>query len=83
MLSHAIYGQTEWKQINGEFKGWDGETIFKMLNGQIWHQSSCAYMYHYAYNPSVVISKSGTKWEMKVEGVDQTIEVRKIKWTII
>jgi len=50
-----------------------------MLNGQIWQQSSYAYIYHYAYNPSVVISKSGTKWEMKVEGVDQTIEVRKIK----
>jgi hypothetical protein len=29
-------------QISGEFKGWDGETIFKMMNGQIWQQSTYA-----------------------------------------
>jgi hypothetical protein len=66
-------------QINGEFKGWEGETIFQMKNGQIWQQSSYAYKYHYAYSPRVTIYKSGSKWEMKVEGVDGTIEVRKIK----
>jgi hypothetical protein len=41
--------------IDGEFKGWDGSTIFKLSNGQIWQQSSYAYMYHYAYNPPVLI----------------------------
>lgn len=27
-------------QISGGFKGWEGGTIFKMSNGQIWQQSS-------------------------------------------
>ena len=25
-------------KIDGEFEGWEGDTIFKMMNGQIWQQ---------------------------------------------
>lgn len=66
-------------QISGEFKGWDGETIFKMLNGQIWQQSTYAYMYHYAYSPNVLIYEFKGSWIMKVDDVDDTIEVKKLK----
>ena len=66
-------------QISGEFKGWDGETIFKMMNGQIWQQSSYAYMYHYAYSPSVLIYELKGTWTMKVEDVDETIRVVRLK----
>ena len=66
-------------QISGEFKGWDGETIFKMMNGQIWQQSSYAYMYHYAYSPQVIIYKASSGYVMKVDGVDETINVIKLK----
>lgn len=30
-------------RIEGEFEGWDGDTIFELENGQIWQQSSYAY----------------------------------------
>jgi hypothetical protein len=66
-------------QIDGDFKGWDGETIFKLTNGQIWQQSSYAYMYHYAYGPEVTIYKVNGRFKMKVEGVEDTIEVVRIK----
>lgn len=65
--------------IDREFEGWDGETIFKMMDGSIWQQSSYAYTYHYAYCPEVIIyNKSGTTY-MKVEGVNDEIQVRKIR----
>lgn len=65
--------------IDGEFEGWEGETIFKMRNGSIWQQSSYAYTYHYAYAPEVLIySKNGTTY-MRVEGVDSEIQVKRIK----
>ena len=64
-------------QIAGEFTGWDGETIFKLLNGQIWQQSSYAYTYHYAYMPDVTIFKIGSQYKMKVEGVSGTIFVKR------
>tara|TARA_B100000768_G_scaffold149994_1_gene144529 strand:- start:31 stop:534 length:504 start_codon:yes stop_codon:yes gene_type:complete len=62
-------------QIEGEFEGWEGETIFKMMNGQIWQQSTYDYMYHYAYSPEVLIYEYKGSWIMKVEDVDDTIEV--------
>ena len=66
-------------QIDGEFEGWEGETIFKMMNGQIWQQSSYAYLYHYAYSPQVIIYKSSSGYVMKVDGVKETINVVKLK----
>lgn len=66
-------------QIDGDFEGWDGETIFKLTNGQIWQQASHAYHYHYAFMPEVVIYKTSGGYKMKVEDVEETIYVRRIK----
>jgi len=66
-------------QISGTFEGWNGETIFKMMNGQIWQQSSYAYMYHYAYSPEVLIYEFKGSLIMKVEEIDETIEVVQLK----
>ncbi len=70
-----LNGQVIKTHIDGEFKGWEGKTIFKMMNGQIWQQSSFAYMYHYAYSPEVIIYKTSSGYVMKVDGVDETIHV--------
>lgn len=66
-------------RIDGEFDGWDGETIFKLQNGQIWQQSEYAYTYHYAYSPEVLIYPSGGGWKMKVDGVSSEIRVQRLK----
>lgn len=66
-------------QVEGTFNGWEGETVFKLTNGQIWQQSSYAYTYHYAYRPDVLIYRSAAGYKMKVEGVDDEISVRRLK----
>lgn len=66
-------------RINGEFQGWSGETIFKLMNGQLWQQVSYAYTYHYAYSPGVLIYRSGSGYEMRVEGVESQIIVRRLR----
>lgn len=66
-------------QIEGDFEGWSGDTIFKLANGQIWQQSSYAYTYHYAYRPKVLIYKTGVAYQMKVDGVDSAIQVKRLK----
>ena len=66
-------------KIDGEFEGWEGETIFKMMNGSIWQQSSYAYTYHYAYMPDVIIYRKEGLYYMKVEGVDDEIQVRQLR----
>ena len=66
-------------RIDGEFEGWDGETIFKLQNGQIWQQNSYAYKYKYAYSPRVLIFLDGGVYRMRVDGVEDTISVTRIR----
>src|SRR4030042_7092499 len=62
-------------QIDGDFEGWEGETIVKMMNGQIWQQTEYYYHYHYAFMPDVLIYKSGSGYKMKVDGVEKAVGV--------
>lgn len=64
--------------IQGEFNGWDGNTTFCLDNGQRWQQSEYAYSYHYAYRPEVIIYNTGYEYMLAVEGINDTIAVRKI-----
>jgi hypothetical protein len=66
-------------QIDGDFEGWEGETIVKLMNGQIWQQTEYHYHYHYAFMPDVVIYSSAGGYKMKVEGVDKAVRVRQLK----
>jgi hypothetical protein len=65
--------------IDGEFTGWDGETVFRLQNGQIWQQAAYAYTYSYAYSPRVLIYAAGSGWHMQVEGVTDTIQVQRLR----
>lgn len=66
-------------QVDGEFNGWEGETIVKLTNGQVWRQSEYHYFYHYAYRPKVVVYRSGGGYKMQVEGVDQAVGVELLR----
>ena len=66
-------------KIDGNFNGWDGDTIFVLVNGQIWQQDSYSYTYHYSYRPNVIIYPSGGRYKMHVEGVDKDIYVKRLK----
>ena len=57
----------------------EGETIFKLTNGQIWQQLSYAYIYKYSYRPKVLIFKVGDRHQMKVDGVDSRISVVQLR----
>lgn len=66
-------------QIDGDFDGWDGNTIFKLVNGQIWEQAEYDYEYEYDFMPGVLIYRASDGCRMKVEGMDDTIPVHRIK----
>lgn len=65
--------------IAGDVEGWDGETIFKLDNGQIWQQAEYDYTYFYEYNPDVTIYQTSAGCRMKVDGEDETVLVKRIK----
>lgn len=66
-------------QIDGNFEGWEGETVVKLMNGQIWQQTEYYYTYHYAFMPKVLIYKSGGGYKMQVEGVSRAVGVMQLR----
>jgi len=66
-------------QIDGDFEGWEGETIVKLMNGQIWQQTEYHYHYHYAFMPKVLIYRSGGGYKMKVDGTDKAVGVERLR----
>jgi hypothetical protein len=66
-------------QVDGEFNGWEGETIVKLMNGQIWQQTEYHYEYHYAYMPKVLVYPSGGGFKMKVDGTSQPVGVERLR----
>jgi hypothetical protein len=65
--------------ISGSFEGWKGETIFKLMNGEIWQQTEYYYEYHYAYSPKVLIIPSAGGYKAKVEGVNKAVGVTRLR----
>ncbi len=63
-------------KIDGEFKGWEGETVYQLTNGQKWQQSSYKYEYKYAHMPTVLIYSAAGGYKMLVEGT--TADVRRV-----
>ena len=68
-VSQQALAQAYEGQIDGEFKGWEGETVYKLMDGHIIQQTSYHYHYHYAYSPRVIIYKSQSGgFKIHVEG---------------
>lgn len=66
-------------QIEGDFIGWEGATIIKLSNGQIWQQTEYHYEYHYAYMPKALIYSSGGRHNMRVDGTSKPIGVQRLR----
>ncbi len=65
-------------QIDGDFEGFEGETIIKLMNGQIWQQSEYWYHYHYSFMPKVLIYEQGGSYKIKVDGIDKSVGVTRL-----
>jgi hypothetical protein len=66
-------------RIDGDFEGWEGETIVKLTNGQIWQQDSPHIEIHIAVSPKVVVYRSGGVYKMHIEGTREPVEVKRLK----
>lgn len=45
-------------RIDGDFAGWDGDTVFRLKNGQVWEQRTGGRWRHRARDPEVVITRN-------------------------
>lgn len=67
-----IYDVIE-SRIDGEFRGWDGKSTYKLINGQTWQQTTYKYEYKYAYRPEVMIYSTGGSYIMHVDGTEANV----------
>lgn len=68
-------------RISGKFRGWDGRTLFRLENGQIWQQNDDTTYVGVNYDsPAVRIYPGmlGAFW-MEIEGVNPRVKVKPLK----
>lgn len=65
-------------RVDGDFDGWEGQTVFRLTNGQVWQQSSPSAKYFFANSPLVTITTDGP-FRLRVEGLDAEVQVRRIR----
>jgi len=63
-------------QIDGEFEGWQGESVYRLVNGQVWEQAAYKYEYHYAYRPEALVYPSSEGYKMVVDGTEAVVRRR-------
>jgi hypothetical protein len=66
-------------RIDGDFNGFEHGNIYKLTNGQIWEQTEFRISVRVRVNPAVTIIASGGGYKMLVEGINESVEVKRLK----
>jgi hypothetical protein len=64
----------------GEFRGWSGDTVFPLENGQTWRQAEPGRVHWVKEAPVITITATslGTFW-LSVEGINARVRVRRVR----
>ena len=65
--------------IEGKFSGWDGATIFRLDNGQVWRQRLRGRYRHEATNPAVRIDKGRYGYYLTLIATERQVAVTRIR----
>ena len=67
--------------IVGDFKGWDGQTIFKLENGMIWVQDDRDKFYARDIENPIAVIEPGMfdSWHLRIEGYNSECKVKRIQ----
>jgi hypothetical protein len=65
--------------IKGACKGYKRGMTFEFTNGRIWEQTCHRYSYAYSYRREAELDASGSRGRLKIEGMDDWVDVKKIK----
>lgn len=80
MLSRTEQGQPSRieSRILGTFKGWTGDTVFTLENGQVWQQAASGFYETHLKDPAVVIKSLGVGYLLTIPGESETIFVKRV-----
>ena len=66
-------------RIDGFFTGWDGETSFHLVNGQVWKQARLAIHVAAQMNPRIRILLIGNTYFLEVERPSRMVAVTRVR----
>lgn len=66
-------------KIDGNFEGFEFGKLYKLQNGQIWEQTSSKMSARYRFAPTVYVWQSGSRWKMRIDDDDRTVDVKQVK----
>ena len=67
-------------RIAGAFSGWDGDTVFRLENGQVWKQRLEGRWHYRAEAPEVELHKNMMGfWVLRVVEADKSIGVKRLQ----
>jgi hypothetical protein len=68
-------------RIVGKFRGWDGQTVFKLENGMIWEQADNDKFYIREVEDAVAIIEPGFfgTWRLHIDGYNSKCRVERIQ----
>ncbi len=65
--------------IKGAFTGWEGSTVFRLANGQIWQQRVSGRYRYRAENAAVTIERARFGYYLQVDDTGRKVGVKRLK----
>ena len=65
--------------IKGKFKGFKNNTVYEFMDGAKWRQNETKFLNQFKLSPEVQIIFKENKYYMEVRGIDEKVEVKRIK----
>ena len=62
-------------QLSGDFNGWEGDTVVRLMNGVAFQQNDSHYEYSYEYSPKATLIMTHSGLKLKVEGTKKAVGV--------
>jgi hypothetical protein len=74
-------GESMESRITGEFRGWDGDTVFQLANGSIWEQvdNERLVVSNPIMNAAVTIERGYFGYRLRVDGYNSRVQVRRLE----
>ena len=66
-------------RVSGDFTGWDGRTIFKLENGQIWQQRAGGKYHYQANRPEVTLKRGNFGYYMKILSTRRQVPFKRLQ----
>ncbi|MCP4590455.1 MAG: hypothetical protein GY842_06915 [bacterium] len=66
-------------RITSDFDGFEYDNVYHLASGQVWQQTSFDMSMNLCLSPEVIIWSEGLRYTMKVEGVEGTVTVRRLR----